>query len=109
MLNICCLYFPKINIITYFVLVSLGGVLMLALMAILLSKGLSANLGNLVHPKEEIIKTLWINAIIYFILCILFSILFFYRFMRPASVDQKQVEDDNAEIRSLRETHTAQE
>lgn len=99
MTNCCVRCYTSVGCAACYVVISVWGIVMLGIMAILFGIDKAGNIGDLNrnHTRKDNTKTLWINVIIYFIVCILSSISLCYRLKHPFEDDKANEEVDEIE------------
>lgn len=97
MTNCCVKCYTSVGCSVCYIVISVWAIIMLGILAILFGVHKRGDLGELKNTDEENCKTLWINVIIYFIICVLSAISLAYRLKHPFEEEQEKGEDDEIE------------
>ncbi|EAY21769.1 hypothetical protein TVAG_237950 [Trichomonas vaginalis G3] len=107
----CCIAtYTSVGCAACYIVISVWGIVMLGIMALLFGPiGHPGNIGDLVHTDKENCRTLWINVILYFVLCVLCTFTLFYRLKHPFQEEKVVDEEDSEEILGIKDEQPAQE
>lgn len=109
MTNCCVKCYTSVGCSICYIVISVWAILMLGILAILFGIHKQGNLGEIENTDAENARTLWINVIIYFIICVLSSISLVYRIKHPFEDEDEKNEDDSDELLEIEENDTKPE